>query len=166
MRATKPDKAAHIMRLMKIKAGFGKYGKELSHKYIDMCYDSRDGDVWMISMRGGFSPDITFSSNHFGTHYDSVGQGIPKWWSEFEDIADWAEAYLQGRWSPNKAFFKHLNNHNLKAEKAQQDATEYAEEFFKVKDEIINDERKYMPVTDARIAIRAGIRKFKSLMNL
>lgn len=161
MKATTPEKYAKLLNLVKIKAGFYSVGKEISHKYVDACFDSRDEKIWVITMRGGFSPDIVFSSNHFG----ALSKSVPGWWGEYEDIADWAEAYLQGYWKPDKRFFRNLDERDPKVEKAKQDAYEWAVESFE-KDILPRDGAgQWIPVTDAQAAIKFAIRRVLTLIN-
>ena len=53
----------------------GKWGEHgLNIKYIDSCYDSRDGKIWSVSFRG-MGAKYTFSSNHF-----NAIKPMPKEW--------------------------------------------------------------------------------------
>lgn len=71
-----------------------RYG--FSIKYVDMCYDSRDGKVWSVTFRGFIK--YRFSSNHF----DSINPK-PKGW-KYDTLYDLCMAFLKGEFKPKKEF--------------------------------------------------------------
>lgn len=71
-----------------------EYG--FSIKYVDSCYDSRDGVVWMIKFRQG-GTGVIFRTNHF------AGKNIPKQW-KYDNLFDLSMAFLKGEFEPKKEF--------------------------------------------------------------
>lgn len=61
-------------------------------KYVDMCYDSRDGSVWMVKLRG-IGGAYIFSTNHF-----SMINKKPEHF-KFESLFDWIMAFLKCDWN-------------------------------------------------------------------
>lgn len=70
----------------------------LSIKYIDSCYDSRDGSVWSISFRG-MGGNVRFSANHFNFMNEK-----PKSW-KYESLYELIMAYLTGQFVPKEEFY-------------------------------------------------------------
>lgn len=67
-------------------------------KYIDACYDSRQGDYWAITFRG--LGKIIFSTNSFGI-FEKKPEDF-----KFTNLYDWIMAFLNYKWKPNE---KHYN---------------------------------------------------------
>ena len=66
-------------------------------KYLDMCYDSRCHDVWMIKFRQGVD-GVAFATNHF------AGREMPKGW-KYDNLFDLSMAYLKGEFIPKEEFY-------------------------------------------------------------
>ena len=62
----------------------------LNIKYIDSCYDTRGGDIWMITFRS-FSK-ITFRTNQFV----SINPAPKNF--KYTNLYDWVIDYLKGEW--------------------------------------------------------------------
>lgn len=72
------------------------------HKYIESIMDSRDGDIWLVRLRGGFAPDITFRSNYINAlSSDSKRKKI-----NFASLYEWIMAYLNDEWKPDKEYYQ------------------------------------------------------------
>lgn len=72
----------------------------LGIKYIDCCYDSRDGKIWSVSFRG--FTNIRFSSNQFAGIAPSVVK--PKGFN-YKRLFDLIFDYLIGEFEPTKDFY-------------------------------------------------------------
>lgn len=65
-----------------------EYG--LNIKYVDSCYDTRTGDVWMVKFRG-LSMPMSFQTNTL------IGTEIKEF--PFDNLYDWVMAFLKGEWN-------------------------------------------------------------------
>lgn len=74
---------------------YPKYGYNI--KYVDSCYDSRDGCIWNVTFRRG-RDGITLSTNHYNALMPPPDD-FP-----FNNLYDWCMAYLKGEWIPTKEF--------------------------------------------------------------
>lgn len=63
-------------------------------KYVDCSYDSRDGLIWLIKFREYNGTVALTATNH---EFDKK--------FKFNDLYDWAMAYLKGEWKPSKEFY-------------------------------------------------------------
>lgn len=61
-------------------------------KYVDTSYDTRDGKVWRIVLRG-MGNDYAFSCNHFG-----IINPKPEYF-RYESLFEWVMAYLRCEWT-------------------------------------------------------------------
>lgn len=59
-------------------------------KYIDACYDSRQGDYWAVTFRG--MGKIIFTTNAFGIFNEKPKD------CKFVDLYDWIMAFLRYEW--------------------------------------------------------------------
>ncbi len=67
-------------------------------KYIDACYDSRQGDYWAVSFRG--MGKIIFTTNAF--LFDK-----PKYF-QFNSLYEWIMAFLKYEWEPKGKTFSFM----------------------------------------------------------
>lgn len=75
----------------------------LNIKYIDVCYDTREGgDIWKITFREGRA-GVCFHTNHF-----SPLRPRPKGW-KYENLYDLCMAYLKGEFIPKNEFYVEKN---------------------------------------------------------
>lgn len=79
-----------------------QYKGELGYciKYIDACYDSRQGDYWALSFRGGI--DIRFTTNAFGL-FSEKPKDFP-----YTNLFDWIMALLKYEWEPKGKAYKFM----------------------------------------------------------
>lgn len=79
------DKEAEVRKLLFPK--LDRYGFNI--KYVDSCYDSRDGVIWQVVFREANRRIVMREIN------------TPK---GFKSHSDWCMAYLRGEWKPTKEF--------------------------------------------------------------
>lgn len=65
---------------------------QLHIKYVDCCYDSRFGDIWLVKFRGG-GMDLRFATNHF-----NAVNPAPDYF-KYEKLFDWVMDFLKGEWT-------------------------------------------------------------------
>tara|TARA_R110000803_G_scaffold191485_1_gene254171 strand:+ start:941 stop:1261 length:321 start_codon:yes stop_codon:yes gene_type:complete len=104
MKGMTPEEFVEITKFVKKHCKFGYVPDEdrypdgpMMIKYMDICWDSRFGDVWSITFRGS---DIRLATNHF-----NVLNPNPKDW-KYNTLTEWAFAYLKGEWQPTEDFIK------------------------------------------------------------
>lgn len=76
----------------------GEYGYSI--KYIDACYDSRQGDYWAVKFRGFGT--ITFSTNSF---LHSNGASV-----KYTTMYDWIMTFLKYEWKPEGKRFDFMHS--------------------------------------------------------
>lgn len=72
-------------------------------KYIDACYDSRQGDYWSISFRG--MGKINFNTNAFAVVF---GPEKPKDFN-YASLYDWIMDFLMYKWVPKAKVFDFMS---------------------------------------------------------
>lgn len=103
MKGISPEQYVEILKFVQDHCRFGYIPKSKyinapqMIKYVDCTYDSRFGDIWIITFRGS---NVTLATNHFNSL-----NPLPKDW-KYENLYDWVMAYLKGEWEASKEFIK------------------------------------------------------------
>ncbi len=71
-------------------------------KYIDACYDSRQGDYWAVTFRG--AGKIIFTTNAWGVFNEKPTD------CKFNNLYEWIMAFLKYEWEPKGKDGKPLHN--------------------------------------------------------
>ncbi len=110
MKGMTPEQYAQILQKCFKEHSF--YGhstpKSKGFKYIDATFDSRDGQIWLVKMRGGFMNDMIFSANHFV--FDNLMKKPRPNGMEWENLYDWIIDFLDDKWVPTKGYFKQIKS--------------------------------------------------------